>query len=46
MVWILEKWIILVARKLIRGVDKNIIAHGQLITQDAQFIFNKAFDWI
>ena len=26
--------------------DKIIIAHGQLITQDAQFVFNNAFDWI
>ena len=26
--------------------NKIIIAHGQLITQDAQFVFQKAFDWI
>ena len=26
--------------------DKIIVAHGQLITQNAQFVFNKAFDWI
>ena len=26
--------------------DKIIIAHGRLITQDAQFVFNKAFNWI
>jgi hypothetical protein len=26
--------------------DKIIIAHGMLITQDAQFVFNKAFDSI
>ena len=26
--------------------DKIIIAHGQLITQDAQVAFEKAFDWI
>ena len=26
--------------------DKIIIAHGQLITQDAQFVFKNAFDWI
>jgi hypothetical protein len=26
--------------------DKIIIAHGQLITRDAQVVFNKAFEWI
>ena len=26
--------------------EKIIIAHGQLITKNAQHVFNKAFDWI
>ena len=26
--------------------EKIIIAHGQLITKNAQYVFNKAFDWI
>ena len=26
--------------------EKIIIAHGQLITKNAQSVFNKAFDWI
>ena len=39
------------ARKSIKRVkqlefDKIIIAHGQLITKNAQYVFNKAFDCI
>ena len=26
--------------------DKIIIAHGKLITKNAQYVFNKAYDWI
>ena len=26
--------------------EKIIIAHGLLITKNAQYVFNKAFDWI